>query len=124
MPRLNEVCEPLGRLTLNDVKWHWTEHQERAFKKLKQLVTEAPVLKYFEPKEELTLQSDASDTGLGAVLTQNGQPIAFARRALTDAETRYTQIEKEIYLQWFSGSRSFTSTHMASQSLFRKKLRL
>ena len=53
-----------------------------------------PVLKYFEPKEELTLQSDASDTGLGAVLTQNEQPIAFASRALSDAETRYAQIEE------------------------------
>jgi len=57
--------------------------------KNKQLVTEAPVLKYFEPKEEFTLQSDASDTGLGAVLTQNGQPIAFASRAFSDAETRH-----------------------------------
>ena len=41
------------------------EHQEQAFNKLKQLVTEAPILKYFEPKVELTLQSCASDTGLG-----------------------------------------------------------
>ena len=49
-----------------------------------------------EPKEELTLQNDASDTGLGAVLTQNGQPIAFASTALSDAETRYMQIEKEL----------------------------
>ena len=49
MPRLSEVCEPLRRLTMKDVEWHWTEHQEQAFNKLKQLVTEAPVLKYFEP---------------------------------------------------------------------------
>ena len=84
-----DTYEPLRRLTMKDVEWHWTEHQEQAFNKLKQLVTEAPVLKYFEPKEELILQSDASDTGLGAVLTQNGQPIAFASRALSDAETRY-----------------------------------
>ena len=86
MPRLSEVCEPLRRLTMKDVEWHWTEHQEQAFNKLKQLVTEAPFLKYFEPKEELTLKSDASDTGLGAILTQNGQPIAFLRRASSDAK--------------------------------------
>ena len=96
MPRLSEVCELLRRLTMKDVEWHWTEHQEQAFNKLKQLVTVAPVLEYFEPNEELTLQRDASDTGLGAVLTQNGQPIAFASRALSDAETRYAQIEKEL----------------------------
>ena len=67
-----------------------------SFQQTKQLVKEAPVLEYFEPKQELTLQRDASDTGLGAVLTQNGQPIAFASRALSDAETRYAQIEKEL----------------------------
>ena len=67
-----------------------------SFQQTKQLVKEAPVLEYFEPKQELTLQRDASDTGLGAVLTQNGQPIAFASRALSDAKTRYAQIEKEL----------------------------
>ena len=65
-----------------------------SFQQTKQLVKEAPVLEYFEPKQELTLQRDASDTGLGAVLTQNGQPIAFASRALSDAETRYARIEE------------------------------
>ena len=96
MPRLSEVCEPLRRLTMKYVEWYWTKHQEQAFNKPKQLVTEAPVLKYFEPKEKLTLQSDVSDTGLGAVLTQNGQAIAFASRALSDAKTGYGQIEKEL----------------------------
>ena len=88
-------------LTMKDVEWHWTEHQEQAFNKLKQLVTEAPVLKYFEPTEELTLQRDAFDTGLGAVLAQR-QGMRKLRGS---------------YWQWFSGSRSFTSTHMAAQSL-------
>ena len=37
-----------------------------------------------------------NDTGSGVVLTQNGQPIAFASRALCDVETRCTQIEKEF----------------------------
>jgi len=79
-----------------DVEWHWTDHQDQAFQRIRQLVTEAPVSKYYEPKEELTLQSDASQTGLVAVLTQNGQPLAFASRALSDTKTRYTQIEKEL----------------------------
>ena len=42
-----------------DVEWHWTLHQDQAFQRIRQLV-EAPVLKYFEPREELTLHSDAS----------------------------------------------------------------
>lgn len=87
---------------MKDVEWRWTHDQEEAFNRLKQLVTEAPVLKYFEPSQELTLQSDACGTGLGAVLTQNGQPIAFASRALSDAETRYAQIEEELLAIEFS----------------------
>lgn len=62
---------------------------------MKLLVRNAPVLEYFDSTESLTLRCDASDKGLGAVLLQKGQPIAYASRALTDAETRFAQIEKE-----------------------------
>ena len=64
--------------------------------RIKQLVTTAPVLRYYDPKEGLTLQCDASDTGLGAALLQKDQPIAFASRALTPCERNYAQIEKEL----------------------------
>ena len=47
-------------------------------------------------KEEVTLQCDASQSGLGAALLQGGQPVAYASRALTPTETRYAQIEKEL----------------------------
>jgi hypothetical protein len=42
------------------------------------------------------LQCDASDTGLGATLMQNGQPVAYASRFLTKTERNYAQIEKEL----------------------------
>ena len=58
-------------------------------------VTKAPVLKFFDSTESLTLQCDASDKGLGAILLQKGQPLAYVSRVLTDAESRYAQIEKE-----------------------------
>ena len=97
LPRLSEVCEPLRRVEDDErCRVALDTRPGEAFNRLKQLVTEVPVLKYFEPSPELTLQSDACDTGLGAVLTQNGQPIAFASRALSDAETRCSQVEKEL----------------------------
>jgi hypothetical protein len=63
---------------------------------IKRLVTAKPVLKYYDPKIQLVLQSDASETGLGSTTMQVIQHIAFASRTLTDTETRYAQIEKEL----------------------------
>lgn len=72
LPRLNDLCEPLRKLTLPDVGWFWTNLQE-----VKQLVTNAPVHKYFDSLKRITLQCDASDKGPGAVLQQDGHPIAY-----------------------------------------------
>ena len=55
-----------------------------------------PVLCYYSLQEEVTLQCDASQYGLGAAMMQNGQPVAYASRTLITAEVRYTQIEKEL----------------------------
>jgi len=55
-----------------------------------------PVLRYYNLNEEVTLQYDALQSGLGTAMMQNGQPVAYASRALTAVETRYVQIEKEL----------------------------
>ena len=54
------------------------------------------MLRYYSLQDEVILQCDASQAGLGATIMQNGQPVAYASRALTSAETRYAQIEKEL----------------------------
>lgn len=72
-----------------------------AFEKLKEMVTRTPVLRYYNLKEEVTLQCDASQSGLGASLMQNGQPVAYASQALTLAETRYAQNRKRITFNCF-----------------------
>ena len=96
LPHLSDATKPLRDLTQNNVQWVWDEPQQTAFEKLKEMVTCTPVLRYYNLKEEVTLQCDASQCGLGAALMQNGQPVAYASRALTPAETRYAQIEKEL----------------------------
>ena len=73
----------------------WQSQQQEAFNFIKQLVTSSPVLKYYSIAEEATLQCDASETGLGATLLQNGQPVSYASRSLTKIEQTYAQIEKE-----------------------------
>ena len=96
LPKLSDISEPLRQLTRQGVEFVWTESQESAFNEIKRLVTSKPVLRYYDANEELVLQCDSSQNGLGAALLQNGQPIAFASRALTETERRYAQIEKEL----------------------------
>ena len=96
LPQLAEVSGPIQQLTRKEGLWQWQHEHDAAFENVKELVTQAPLLKYYNPEEELTVQCDASEKGLGATLMQNGHPIAFASCALTDPETRYAQIEKEM----------------------------
>ena len=77
------------------MKFIWSQVHDDAFDKLKKMISEPPVLQYYDLEEEVTLETDASDYGLGAVLLQNGRPVAFASRTLTQSERRYSQIEKE-----------------------------
>ena len=87
LPKLSDACEPLRKLTLKDTTWWSSEVHDQAFENVKHLVSRAPALKYSDPEAELILQGDASEMGLGEVITQNRQPVAFASRALTDVET-------------------------------------
>ena len=72
LPCLAEVLEAIQQLTRKEVPWQWKYEHDAAFEKVKELVTQAPLLKYYNPEEELTVQCDASDKGLGAALMQNG----------------------------------------------------
>jgi hypothetical protein len=63
-----------------------------SFEKLK----EAPVLKYYDASKRVKLSVDASSCGIGAVLSQDECPIAYASKAFTDAQKINAQIEKEL----------------------------
>ena len=66
----SQICEPITRLTHKDVPWFWTKEQDIAFDKIKEAVTSAPVLKYFDSSKSTEGRGDASSQGLGFVLTQ------------------------------------------------------
>ena len=97
-PNISEVTAPLRELFKKDVAWHWTECHEQSLVAIKKVLTETSpgVLRYYDPKKPVGLQVDACKSGLGAVLVQDGSPIAYASRSLTETECRYAQIEKEL----------------------------
>ena len=96
LPHLSDITKPMRELTQKDTVWAWEHPQQEALDKLKEAVMSTPVLRYYNLNEEVTLQCDASQSGLGAAMMQNGQPVAYASRALSEVETRYAQIEKEL----------------------------
>ena len=96
LPHLSDLTKPLRDLTQKETEWVWDHGQQQALEMLKRAATSAPVLRYYNLEEDVTLQCDASQSGLGAALPQSGQPVAYASRALTPTETRYAQIEKEL----------------------------
>ena len=98
LPNLSTICEPLPKLSCKDTSYTWQSQHEATFKKIKQLATAAPALQFYVTKE-ITIQCDASSSGLGAVLMQDGHPRAYTSKALTATERNYAQNEKEyIYI--------------------------
>ncbi|MCO5566889.1 hypothetical protein L7F22_020572 [Adiantum nelumboides] len=75
----------------------WNEHLDESFNKLKHLVTTAPMLHIVDPSKPFVVETDASDYALGAALYQDGRPVAFESKKLSDAEMRYPTYEKELY---------------------------
>ena len=105
LPQLSDVSEPLRNLTKEQNQFIWSKVHQDAFNKLTQLISEPLLLRYYDLEEKVTIETDASDYGLGAVLLQAGRPVAFASRTMTETERRYSQIEKECLALVFGCTR-------------------
>ncbi|KAI3797110.1 hypothetical protein L1987_39802 [Smallanthus sonchifolius] len=92
----SKIASPLTKLTRKEVKYEWGSTQEEAFKKLKEKLTQAPVLALPEGSEDLVVYSDASGQGLGCVLMQRGRVIAYASRQLKVHEVNYPTHDLEL----------------------------
>jgi len=86
LPNISQVMEPIHQLTVNGVKFQWGN----SFGEIKLLITKGPILAYYDPQKKLV----ANNEGLGAILLQDGKPLPYKGRSLTDAKTRYATIEK------------------------------
>ena len=100
LPNLSAKLTPLYTLLNKKQKWKWSREQEQAFQEAKNALQADSLLVHYDSTKPLVLACDASDYGIGAVLSHTmddnqERPIAYISRTLTSAEKHYSQLEKE-----------------------------
>ena len=115
----SSIAAPLTRLTSTKVKFSWGQEAEDAFQGLKGRFTSAPILVHPDPERQFIVEVDASDTGVGAILSQRlagdakVHPCAFYLHRLSAAEINYDIGNKELlavklaieeWRQWLEGA--------------------
>uniref|UniRef100_A0AAQ4QDM9 Gypsy retrotransposon integrase-like protein 1 n=1 Tax=Gasterosteus aculeatus aculeatus TaxID=481459 RepID=A0AAQ4QDM9_GASAC len=98
----SSIAAPLHALTSTATSFQWTPATEQAFQGLKKLFCSAPILTHADPKLQFIVEVDASDLGVGAVLSQRSavdnkvHPCAFFSRKLSPAERNYDVGNREL----------------------------
>lgn len=96
IPNFSRTAAPLFHLTKKGAPFSAAPELVACFEQVKALLAEPPLLRYADPELPYELISDASITGCGAVLVQEGRPVAFFSSKFTLAERNYTTTEQEM----------------------------
>ena len=135
VPDFSTICKPLFLLTQKGQPFVWGEAQQQAMDRMKTLLTSAPILSYPKPKGKYILDTDASNVGIGAVLSQvqDGEErvISYASKVLNKAQRNYCVTRRELlaivefvkqYHHYLYGAEFLVRTdHAALYWLLRKK---
>jgi hypothetical protein len=96
----SEIVAPLTNLTRKEVQFLWSPDCMKAFQRLKEVFTSAPILKHFDPDLPCRVETDASDFASGGVLSQLHKgiwyPVAYYSRRHIAAERNYEIYDKEL----------------------------
>ena len=93
------IAAPLTILLKKGHDWCWTPKHQTTFEALKQAVTQEPVLALPDFNKPFEVCTDAFDFAISGVLMQEGHPIAFQSRKLSETEKRWPTHEKKCS-QW------------------------
>ena len=101
IPDFAKIAQPLTALTRKHANFHWDETCEASFQRLKAALASSPVLAFPDMSLPFTVYSDASDTCIGAVLTQNfpegERPIQYMSQQLSTTQRKWPILEKECF---------------------------
>ena len=96
----SSIARPLTDLTKKDWGWRWGPEEQNAFDELNKAITTPPILKHFDPTNEIIIETDASNFAIGCILFQKWDdilhPVAFFLRKMEKAEKNYEIHDKEL----------------------------
>lgn len=96
VPNFAKCAVPLTDLLKKENKFEWCNKQKDAFEELKKQLVDFVVLNQPVLDQNFELRTDASGVGCGAVLVQNGKPVAFASKRFSEADTKKCTTEREL----------------------------
>jgi len=94
--RRSRVLGPFAALTSKTTKCKWGPQHQKAFAMAKRVIAKETLLAHPNFNKPFQIHTDASHYQLGAVVSQEGKPIAFHSRKSNPAQTRYTTMEREL----------------------------
>jgi transposase InsO family protein len=100
LPKLADILNPLYALTEKDAEFKWSDDCEKAFSKIKQMISDDISLANFDVNDKIVLVTDASDTSASAVIgaergTNNTKPIQYYSKKFTKSQKNYSVVDKE-----------------------------
>ena len=114
IPRLLDLTANRRELVKKDADYEWSNSHQKSLQEIKDLICKEVLLRYYDPSKKSTIQVYASCRGLGAALIQEGKPIPFALKSLTETEQRYANIERKLLAVVFSCERFRTYIYSCS----------
>lgn len=91
------MAAPLNVIVKKDVAFHWGKEQEEVFNALKDKLMNTLILALPNFDKPFEIECDASNVGIGAVLLQEGHPIAYFSEKMSGARLNYSTYDKELY---------------------------
>ncbi|KAL3688559.1 hypothetical protein R1sor_014868 [Riccia sorocarpa] len=93
----SRIVKPLTDWTAKGVRIVWNQVATDAFARVKQILASEPVLKLPEFDKPFEVHTDASNYAIGGVLVQDGRPVAYESKKLSERESHWPTHEKELY---------------------------
>ena len=87
IPEFSKKIRPISEVRHSkNAAFQWTKACQTAFERLKTEISQSPIVQPYDVKKEATVTTDASKTAIAAILTQNGSPVIYVSRTLSNAE--------------------------------------